>query len=266
MERSNLKIGTYELTTEETETVNKIIGSFLDSPSTVIEGVPPDEGSSRNNGNQYRLNVNDERYVSVKLSQHALDSINRELFTAETRELLNIPHYKVQKENNFPLPTWKKKDYIIIDWGPKDKRFHIGRSEVQQSLKDNNERFLEQMGIATTQNYLFGISDRKKEHFIWDLDDYFLFSIDHELLTDNPHEVTNYFNNELKNLFGEKWFDEEKLSTIFSNSFNTIFETAENNRDAIVNAYLRHNLSQHNAGFINRLIVGSQAVLQRLMN
>jgi len=223
MEQSNLKIGTQELTSEETIAVNKTITNFLDSTSTVIEGVPPDEGSSRNNGNQYRLDVNDERYVSVKLSQHTSDSINRELFTAETREILNVPHYRVQKKNNFPLSTWKNKDYIIMDWGPKNKRFHIGRSEVQQSLKDNKERFLEQMGMVATQNYLFGISDRKKEHFIWDLDDHVLFSIDHELLTDNPQEVTNYFNNELKNLFGEKWFDEEKLSTVFSNSFNTIF-------------------------------------------
>jgi len=44
------------------------------------------------------------------------------------------------------------------------------------------------------------------------------------------------------------------------------FETAEINREAIGTAYLTHNLSQHNAGFINRLNVGSQAVLQRLMN
>ena len=77
----------------------------------------------------------------------------------------------------------------------------MAKQQVQESLKTNSEALLSQLGQVAAQNYLFATADRKKEHFIWDLNEKVLFSIDHEIPSPNQHEVTNYFREELKRIY-----------------------------------------------------------------
>lgn len=58
------------------------------------------------------------------------------------RELLGLPHYKISLQNNFPLDSWQNKDYIIIDWGLKNRRLHMAKQQVQNSLSNNQKALL----------------------------------------------------------------------------------------------------------------------------
>ena len=260
-----MKIGEIELLDVDRLKVDAIISDFLGTESTVIDGVPPDEGRS-NKGNQYRLDVDNQRYVSVKLAYDSPENIHWELFNSDMREILGLPHYKISLKNNFPLDSWKDKDYIIIDWGLKDRRFHMEKPQVQESLKTNYEALLSQLGQVAAQNYLFATADRKKLHFIWDLDNLVLFSIDHEMPSPNPHEITNYFRDELKRLYDKCWLDNNKLTKIFSDYFTSIFDKAVDKQEDIVKKYVQHQLSDYNGKFIERISLGAQSPLQRIMS
>lgn len=260
-----MKIGNYELSTEENERVNKIISDFLGSAHTVIEGKPPPSGRSAND-RQYVLNVDNTRYVSVKRVYDSPDNIKWELLMSQMRPLLSLPHYKVTKERDFPLPSWRNEDYVIMDWGGIDKRFPISNPRVSQSLIDNRNCLLAQMGNVAAQNYLFATSDRKQEHFVWDIEENNLFSIDHEIPTTNNNEVLDYFRNELRAKFGNNWYDDPTSRELFSERFLAVWSIAEQQKAMIVSSYANHGLSSFSNGFSERLSRGSQPALQRIMS
>lgn len=260
-----LKIGSYELSEEESKRVNEIISKFLVNKHEVLEGFSPKTGRSAA-GKQFCLNVNNIRYVSVKLEWDSPENILWELFHANVRQILCMPHYKVIKEKDFPLPNWKDQEYIIMDWGPKDGRFHLADEHVQESLNQNKLILLSQFGNVAAQNYLFATSDRKKEHFVWDLTDKNLFSIDHEIPTNNADEVTNYFRSELKALNGNNWYDDEDMKKTFTNSFMIIWQNAEKEQNKILQNYVQNGLEKYSGGFLERLKLGSQSALQRVMS
>jgi len=92
-----MKIGNQELGDQESKLVNKIISEFLNSKHEVVEGSPPEQGRSKS-GKQFRLNVDDKRYVSIKLEYDSPENIRWELLNSEMRQLLQLPHYRVVKK------------------------------------------------------------------------------------------------------------------------------------------------------------------------
>lgn len=261
-----MKIGNHELSPEDQERVNSIISNFLGSTHTIIEGKPPPCGRSKSSDKQYVLNVDNTRYVSVKRAYDTPDNIKWELFMSQMRPLLSLPHYKLTKERDFPLPSWRNQEFIIMDWGGIDKRFPISEPRVATSLTENRDCLLVQMGNVAAQNYLFATADRKQEHFVWDIDEKILFSIDHEIPTANNNEVLDYFRNELRLRFGNNWYDNPPSRELFSQRFLAVWSIVEQQKDTIISSYTNHELSNFSNGFSERLTKGSQQALQRIMS
>lgn len=260
-----MKIGNYELNEDESRKVNEILSKFLGSSHVVIEGKPPPSGRSSND-KQFVLNVDNIRHVSVKRAYDTPDNIKWELFMADARIILGLPHYKLTKEVDFPISTWKDTEYIIIDWGNIDRRFPISHPNVQQSLIENRETFLSQLGNIAAQNHLFATADRKNEHFIWDLDDKVLFSIDHEIPASTDIEVLDYFRNDLKQKFGINWYDTESQRDLFLKNFQATWLVAEQQKSQIVSNYTKYGLDAYSTKFLERMSIGSLQALQRIMS
>lgn len=245
--------------------INQIASNFYDQKCRVVSAAAPDSGRSAE-GNQYRLEVSNGRFASIKLAYDTPEDLYWEVFMSDMRKLLGLAHYSVEAGNSFPLDGWLEKDYIIMDWGPIGRRLDISRPEARKSIAENSEAFLSQMGRVAAQNFLFATYDRKKEHFIWDLDDHTLFSIDHEITTADRLAILFYFRDEMKCMYGDSWFDDQGLSGAFGSGFTSTFRKAEGNRDAIALKYDSRKLGRHGKGFIDRINYGARSSLQRIMS
>lgn len=260
-----MKIGNYELTPEENIRLNQIVSTFFATPCTVIEVELPPEGRNRDD-KHYVLNVDGKKYVSVKRAHSNPEDVKWELFMAEMRPILGIPHYKLEKGVNFPLPTWANQDYVIMEWGNIDKRFPISDPRVHPSLGENKEKLLIQLGHVAVQNYLFATSDRKQQHFVWDLDDKTLFSIDHEIPSTNENEVLDYFRNELRARFGDNWFDNDLMRGLFLAGLHTVWSVADYEKSKIISSYSTLGLNAYSNKFSERLARGCQPASQRILS
>lgn len=247
--------------------INSIVSDFLECPSVVTGTAPPEIGRSRDGGRHYRLTVDtgsETRHMSVKLKFNTDNDLNWELLNSDIRQLLTLPHYKVEKKSNFPLPDWQNQDYILMDWGAKGRRFPINHQDVQQSLAEHKDEFLTQLAQVAAQNFLFGTADRKDEHFIWDLDRHVIFSIDHEIHTTNPIEVTGYFASTLVSYFGDLWYSDAGLRDIFKSSFTAIWDRAKANADPIASLYRNNDLDNFRKDF-SKMKTRHSSVLQALL-
>lgn len=91
---SKIRIGDHEIDEKTQEEINSIVSEFLGTKSSVAEIVPPRVGRSRY-GNHYRLTA-DRRHVSIKRVYGRGQGIRWEVFHAGMRELLGLPHYKLE--------------------------------------------------------------------------------------------------------------------------------------------------------------------------
>lgn len=260
-----MKIGDADVSNDDRLRINQILGSFFGQRCEAVAITAPSEGRSAR-GKQYKIQVSNGRVASVKRAFSRPENLYNETFMADVRQILRLPHYRVDKRNGFPIEGWQKEDYIIMDWGPAGRRLNVGKPEVSGFLRANPGAFLPQLGQVAAQNFLFATGDRKREHLIWDLDDRVLFSIDHEMTATNKFEVTSYFKNELKSLCGDRWFYDKALAEAFENRFKLIFKAAKEYRDAIVSKYIKHGIKAHHAGFVERVNVGALPPLQWIMS
>lgn len=244
------------------QNIDSIVSGFLGRPSTVTEIVPPQTGRSRYS-NQYRITTDSRSRISVKRVHSHKDDLGREMFHADMRQLLGLPHYKVERRKGFPLRDWEGDDCILIDWGEVDRRVDLRDYRAQQYMQDNWQS-LGQLGQVAAQNVVFATGDRKNEHFVWDLDKNVLFSIDHELLSITS-ETVEYFHNALKSLYGKDWNKSPCKLGSFKTAFVKVWERAEINADRIRKFYTKHGLSNDNAGFSARLSQGHSYFLPKML-
>jgi hypothetical protein len=221
-----LFIGTFDLNEEDSKKANAIVSSFFGNKCDVIDGKPPSTGRSAGSNKHYRLNVGNARYVSIKRAYDSPQNISRELLVGEVYSILEIPNYKVRKENGFPLPDWRDEVYIIMDWGPKDRRLPLfpPNEDVNKSINDNLESFISQIGRLAALNYVLAISDRKDEHFVWDLDGKILFSVDHEVPALDDRDPLGYFQQIATRRLGNSWFDDHQHRIQFTEGFTSVFK------------------------------------------
>ena len=243
------------------QSINSAVSGFLDRPSVVTNIDRPTAGRSRS-GNQYRITTVDQRRVSVKRAHSKPSDLCRELFHADMRQLLGLPHYKLEHKTGFPLPGWESADCIMIDWGVADRRLGLDDCRVRRYLKDNWQS-LRQLGQVAAQNIVFATGDRKAEHLVWDLDEKAMFSIDHELLAISS-ETIEYFRSELELICGKDWRDLPHRLDYFESGFATVWNRAELEADKIRRSYVNRGLDGDVAGFSARLVKGSSHFMGRL--
>ena len=262
-----IKIGNHELSEDETRTVNDIVTSFLGEEHKVISGATPKYGRSKGNNTHYCLKIDDGNIVSVKLAFNAAPEIIQwELFMGVIRQLLSIPHYRIEKKNNFPLSNWKNQDFIIFEKGPEGNRNNLDSKEIQQSINENKEIFLTQIAKLAALNYLFGISDRSMFNFVWDKKEKVLYSIDHEILANSDEDVPSDIKKRICSFLPNNWFDDEGLRTKFTESFLEIWQKVVDEEAEIIGTFALYELQKHSGKFLERIKKGSQWVLQRIMS
>ena len=175
-----------------------------------------------------------------------------ELFHSDMRQLLGLPHYKLEHRRGFPLQGWENEDCILIDWGVADRRFDFANPLVWQHLTSDWSS-LGQLGQVAAQNIIFATGDRKPEHFIWDLDENVAFSIDHEILAGRIYEVVDYLRQELKLLYGNGWHNSPQKLRCFQDSFTAVWNLAELNTDKVCQSYTKNGLDVCVGGFFGRI-------------
>ena len=257
-----LSVDGNELDQKSQQDINSIVGGFLGRQSIVTEIVPPTTGRSRS-GKQYRITTGDQRRISIKRAHSKASDLTWELFHSDMRQLLRLPHYKVELRNGFPLQGWEGEDYVLIDWGMADRRLDLSYPQVRLCLQ-NDQSSLIQLGRVAAQNIVFAVGDRKTEHFIWDLDQNALFSIDHEIISIISDTIV-YFKDELRSLYGKDWRASPSQLDRFKAGFVEVWERAELNADKICKFYTEHGLDGR-GGFSARIVKGHSYFLQPLLS
>lgn len=260
---SGLTVDGHELDKTSCQEINSIIGGFLGRQSVVREIVPPTTGRS-SDGTQYRITTGDRRRVSVKRAYSQKSDLQRELFHADMRQLLELPHYKVEHRRGFPLQGWAGEDCLLIDWGVADRRLDLSHPQVRQRLRDDRSSLV-QLGRMVAHNIVFAVGDRKTEHFIWDLDANVLFSIDHEILSIISETIV-YFKDELRSLYGKDWRVSPSQLDRLKAGFVEVWERARLNADRICKFYAEHGLGDSRGGFSNRIAKEHSYFLQPLLS
>lgn len=235
----------------------------MGAESRVTEIAPPQSGRSRY-GNQYRLTVNGERHISVKLAYGGAQEIRWEVFHAHMRNLLGLPHYKLERKNGFPIQDWKGMEYIIMDWGMAGRRRSIAELCVRADVRKSPASPF-QFGQVVAQDILFAAGDRKRDHIVWDLDKKAMFSIDHEMPAEDMEEIVMFFRNELGYVYGENWHPGSKHQNAFRDAFNGVWEKAHDGKAEILKCYREEALEEFGDGFSERLSSGSEGFLQDVL-
>ena len=260
-----------QISKESQEKINAIVSEFLGKKSTVTEIVPPQSGRSRHE-DQYRLTVDNKRHISVKRpygkSQDAGNEshpdIRWEMFHSDMRQLLGLPHYKLERKNGFPIPGWENKECIIMDWGVAYRRQNVTESGVRAEIRREPTSPI-QMGQVAAQDTLFATGDRKGEHVIWDRDEKVAFSIDHEIPATDIESVTSVLQYLLGRIYGEKWHKGSEQQAAFRGAFGRVWERADCSKTEIKKFYGKETLDGFSDGFSQRLSMGHEYFLQKLL-
>ena len=258
----NIRVGDQEIGEELQEEMNAIVSEFCGKESAVTEIASPQFCRSSQK-NQYRLTIDNKRHVSVKHAYSGRQDIGWEVFHSDIRQLLGLPHYKLERKNGFPIPGWENKECIIMDWGFVGRRQNIAEWCVQAEIRKDPASPI-QLGQVAAQNVLFGTGDRKGEHIIWDLDKKVAFSIDHEIPATNVEQITNFFQRWLGAVYKEKWYDGSGQQNAFDGAFEEIWKRAHNNKDEILKFYRKEMLDEFSDGFSRRLSMGHAYFLQKM--
>jgi len=121
------------------------------------------------------------------------------------------------------------------------------------------------MGKLSALNHVFAISDRKDEHFIWDLDEKTLFSIDHEVPAVNDIDPIVYLQQMASRRLGPQWFDDHQYRSAFTEGFISVWQSLDDKKSKILEKYQTYNLQSYTGVFMQRLTKGPQWVLQQIM-
>ena len=81
-----MKIGKYDLNEKDAIRISKILSDFHNITCHVIEGVANDAGRSGQENKQYRLNIDNQKYTSVKLRYDEHSSHLAELVVNDIRQ------------------------------------------------------------------------------------------------------------------------------------------------------------------------------------
>ena len=263
-----MKIKEQEISQEIEGKINQIVNEFENSQHVVTECTVPKYGRSSGTGTHYCLNVDNQKIISVKLAFNlTAEIIQWELLMSTIRQMLSVPHYKIERKRGFPISGWEDQDYMMIEKGPIGHRKNLGELDAQESIRNNRKDFLKYLGKTTAMNFLFGISDRSVHNHVWDMNEKVLYSIDHEILSNNDEEIPSTIkNNILDFLVGKNWYDCQELRDAFTESFNETWQFADCSQAAIISNFTDFSLQQYSASFLERLRKGPQWVLQRIMS
>lgn len=262
-----MKINDVNISNSDQVEINRIISEFVGSERSVTECTLPKYGRSIYNKTHYCLQLDNSEIISIKRAYaDTAEIIQFELFMATIRQILSVPHYKIEKKHGFPIPGWEEADYMLIEKGQIGARENLNEKNAQDSIRKNRNEFLRQMAKAAAMNFLFGISDRTTLNHVWDKNENLLYSIDNEILASSDEEVPSSVKSILDFLVGKNWYDEETLRNIFTECFNATWQIAEAEQSQIINCFTAFNLQKHISMFSSRLRKGAPWVLQRIMS
>lgn len=265
-----LQFDSHLVSNEDHVKINQLVSHFRGSASVVSDIRPPNEGRNAAK-NHLVLNCEDGYVLSIKKQYQSLVDISRELFLNDVTELLGVHHYRIAKQVAFPLPDWSG-EYIKIEWGKGGRKRRPNFNEVSsgiegnRSVLDNVENFLKSYAAIFAMNFYFAISDRKVEHFLWDLEDKTVYSIDNELLggEDYRQDIVAH-TNAIKRVLGPTWFDNAQWCGIFKKRFIESSEKVLKNQVRIKELYAKHSLSQDVSIFEARVVIDAEAILSQFL-
>jgi hypothetical protein len=262
-----LQIDSQLISDDDHAKINEAVSRFRQCTSVVNGIAAPKEGWNAGS-NHLVLSCVDGYVLSIKKQRQSPQEISRELFMKDASELLGLHHYRITKQSGLPIPNWSG-DYIKIEWGkggrsrrPNFNEIASGQDgEAKRSVMDNIREFVRSYAAIFAMNLHFGISDRKVEHFLWDLEDKMIYSIDNELTGGDYRESLVTHNNAIKRVIGATWFDDPKWRKIFEQSFLELSEKIRESRAKIQKLYADHCLTQDAALFDSRVGLDPKAIL-----
>jgi len=263
-----VKIGERELNDTDSIEANKIISEFLNMSCSIINGdMSFISGRSFQEDKQYRLNINNIRYVGIKLRYDKPFRHDNEFLVRDIRTKIGLPNYTIKRVKGFPMggEKWRDGDCLLSDWGT------IGQKTDLQTLSPDSishERiiFLEELGKNAALSYALGLWDRGSSNFVWDKKDKKIISIDHESLSNDPidENITASIANIIVKFFGANWYANEELKLTFESGFNSVWAEIIKNRLEIIGIFETYAKSKKET-FLARITKSSSLPLSLIM-
>ena len=242
-----MKIGEHDINNTDLLKINIILSNFFNFTCNVIDGIAAGIGRSVNEDKQYRLNINNDLYASVKLRYDNVSYHQIELLVHDVREILGLANYDVKRIPGFPMngEKWRQGDCLLIDWGIQNNRIDLVTLEPTQLSAEDTRILFEGIATNAALAYCLGLWDRNNRNFVWDKTDKKLISIDHEsFIKENynntiPSEISSV----LTKFFGDNWYDDDEQKNDFTNIFSLMWYEIAKKQEAITEIFEKYEQS-----------------------
>ncbi len=259
-----MKIEEYELDEKDAIQANCIISDFINYTCQVIDGGAHGMGRSILEDKQYRLNIDNQRYASVKLRYDKNTSHRVELVVNEIRHKLKLPNYDIKRISGFPMngDKWRQGDCLLIDWGVQNTRIDLAHLEPSSLSEEEKNIFLKDLARNAALSCALGLWDRNIRNFVWDKADKKLISIDHESFSikDVDMKIFREIANIMIKFFGTKWHIDKTRKTIFTEIFLKTWHDIDEIKTEIFKIFKKHQC--YTTGLIPRIEKGPVAPLK----
>ena len=239
-----MKIGKYDLNEKDAIRISKILSDFHNITCHVIEGVANDAGRSGQENKQYRLNIDNQKYTSVKLRYDEHSSHLAELVVNDIRKELKLENYKVKRISGFPMngDKWRTGDCLLIDWGIQNSRVDLNCLDPSSLNSEDKEVFFEEIATNGAMAYALGLWDRGNRNFVWDKTKRKIISIDHENFTnlEIDLEIPDGIASVMTRFFGINWYEDKKRKTRFTEIFSKMWYVIAEIKDTINKIFQNH--------------------------
>jgi|GEM_PF-4558425 hypothetical protein len=263
-----MKIGDHELNETDSIEANRIISEFLNQPSSIIGGDRSyGNGRSFQEDKQYRLNIDNTRYIGLKLEYDKGFRHENEFLVRDIRMKIGLPNSTIKRINGFPMDgqKWREGECLLSDWDVIGQRIDL-QNLTPAMVSQDKVVFLEELGKNSALSYTLGIWDRSANNFVWDKTNKKIISIDHEALTDNEIDVsiTASLSNIMMKFFGPNWYTDKDSRLTFESGFNSIWAEIVKQRNDIVIIYDNYTIGKKHL-FLQRISKSSAVPLSLIM-
>lgn len=239
-----MKIGEYEIDDGDHLRINAVLSDFMGYTCKVLDGIAAGTGRSVKEDKQYRLNINNQNFASVKLKYDANTSHLAEYVVNEVRDMLAIGNYKVKRISGFPIngDKWRGGDCLLIDWGTRNRRIDLDSLNPSSLNEDELEKLFDEVAKNGAFAYALGLWDRDNRNFVWDNADKKIISIDHEVFSrqEVDQEISAGIANVMTKFFDVNWYEKEDLETRFKEKFSGMWYAIAEIKSEIEKIFQKH--------------------------
>jgi len=264
-----VKIGEYELDSNDSAEANKIITDFLNYTCVIINGdVSYNNGRSFLEDKQYRLNIDSSRYVGIKLRYDKMFRHENEFLVRDIRTKIGLANYGIKRINGFPMDSskWRDGDCLISDWGHVDQKTDLYTLTSDSISQQDKVIFLGELGKNAALSYALGLWDRRSSNFVWDKNEKKIISIDHESISEEEIDkaITTAIANIAVKFFDANWYMDKELKLTFVAGFESVWSEIVMNRIEIGIIFDKYTIGKKES-FLKRISQSSTLPLALIM-